>query len=183
MHFSPLFIARRSPGAQWLPAAEETCRRVRKWRNAERRRQPLPAALPPPVPYRTVPCRAVPCHVLCCAVPLPPLPAAPSPHAARAQHRTRPPAPLPPARPEPRTADPQPQPRPGSPAPSSPPRVPQLHRLHSAADGRSLPAARRPHSSIAAPRRFRPPPEVAALAQRRAARDGARRRSAPRRQR
>lgn len=176
MHSSPLLSqppGSTGPcgGAQWLPAAKETCRRVRKWRNAERRGQPRPAALPPPVPERSaVQCRAVLCSaVLCCASPRRAVSAAPRRPQPSRSPSTAPdesagpaaclPACLPPSLP-PGAPDRRPQPRPGTPAPSSPPRVPQLHRLHSAA-GRPLPA-RFSHSSIAAPRRFRPPPEVAA---------------------
>uniref|UniRef100_A0A8C9EH53 Mitochondrial import receptor subunit TOM34 n=1 Tax=Pavo cristatus TaxID=9049 RepID=A0A8C9EH53_PAVCR len=139
-----------------MPASQEVAKRRAQEAAASRSATTARAG----AEHRAAPCRAAPyCAVPCRAVPFPPLPAVPSPHAARAHRRTRPTAPLPHGRPSGAPGR-RPQPRPGTPSPSSPPRVPQLHRLHSAA-GRPLPA-RFPHSSIALPRHFRPSPEVAA---------------------
>lgn len=174
MHFSPLLSqppGSTGPcgGAQWLPAAKETCRRVRKWRNAERRGQPRPAALPPPVPERSaVQCRAVLCSaVLCCASPRRAVSAAPCrPQPSRSpstapDESAGPAACLPPSRPEPRTAA-------LSPVPAPPPR-PHRRGFRSCTvsiaprDGRSLPASLTPPSPprAASARRRKLPPRTA----------------------
>lgn len=178
MHSSPLLSqppGSTGPcgGAQWLPAAKETCRRVRKWRNAERRGQPRPAALPPPVPERSaVQCRAVLCSaVLCCASPRRAVSAAPRRPQPSRSPSTAPdesagpaaclPASLPPSRPEPRTAA-------LSPVPAPPPR-PHRRGFRSCTvsiaprDGRSLPASLTPPSPprAASARRRKLPPRTA----------------------